>query len=45
MKLLSLITVFVLLSHIAMYSQTPLITDMAARKTTSLNGTWQYTMR
>ena len=42
MRRLSLISVFVLLSHIALYAQTPLITDITGRKATSLNGTWQY---
>jgi beta-glucuronidase len=42
MKLLSLFAIFVLLSHIALHAQTPLITDITARKTTSLNGAWQY---
>ena len=42
MRLPSLITILLLLSHLAAISQTALITDIGARKTTSLNGKWQY---
>src|SRR5688572_24328518 len=42
MRLLSFIVTCILLAHTATYAQTPLITDIDARKTTSLNGKWQY---
>jgi beta-glucuronidase len=42
MRSLFLITVFYLFAVSATHAQTPLITDIAARKVTSLNGTWQY---
>ncbi|HEX6427092.1 MAG TPA: glycoside hydrolase family 2 TIM barrel-domain containing protein, partial [Niastella sp.] len=42
MKQLSLIFTFVLFAHITTCAQTTLITDINARKATSLNGTWQY---
>ena len=42
MRPLYLIAVFVLFAGQIVSAQTPLITDINARKTTSLNGTWQY---
>ena len=42
MRLLSLIVTFILLTRAATYGQSALITDINARKTTSLNGKWQY---
>jgi beta-glucuronidase len=38
----SITTAYLLLSGINAYAQEPLITNIGARKTTSLNGQWQY---
>ena len=42
MKLIYLIIFIVTFAGETVSAQTPLITDINARKTTSLNGTWQY---
>src|SRR5438552_7655910 len=42
MKPFYLLSLSLLLIHTAIKAQTPLITDIAARKIISLNGAWQY---